>query len=807
MPMIMPPFRGNTWLLLKTLCVCVLVMAMLLGTFGPAGAAEDVLTMPSEDAEQVSWNLQADQLTTLSDNTIVEAEGGVVLQRGNDILKADFARYYASTNWVYLKGNVFVRMGKDDINADEAEFDLHSKTGWLTNGHVFMEGPHIYFSGSRIVKHWGDRYTFNKAKVTTCDGPKPAWSMNAEQAVVEIDGYAQLFHSTFDVKDTGIFYSPFMVLPAKTTRQSGLLPPDYGFSDKRGFYYTQPYFWAIDESHDMTFYAGWMEKVGPLFSAEYRANEFTGQKTWLAATGIYDKERVSIPGMSRVDENLNTVRTNHDRYWLRGMADGFLGASLWQYRSNIDYVSDQDFLREFNQGPTGFTRSRDSLFRMFGRDLQEDDQNRVSALLLSRDWQRVGIVASARYEQDPALGHGNLRSRNEDELVQRLPQLDLFLYKGRIVPQFPLEIETQFESGYMYRAEGTTGWRSEIYPRLSFPLDLKYGSLIGTVGLRQTYYDTDRKDHTSLRAMYMDNSASPRQTGESRSLVDMDIQGYTQASRIWRLEDESSLELTPDNAGKRLWTAVRHEIQPRIRYSRTPHVDQEKNPFYIAEDRILPTNELTYSITNIITRKGAVVSVTGEGDKQQAQRTTMYQELVRWRLESGYDFEEAERERYRDEYGRRPFMDVLSDLEVYPWPWFGYRGKTYVSVYDGEVTRHDHDINLRYGNKISWLTGLSFRDKYYDYRRKFQYENWNNVQLSSNLRLLHNDLTVNLTPEWSVRIDDYRDMREGGSMGKTYDQSIDLAYTAQCYRIVGRYRYDGYDKSYSVMVELPGIWD
>ena len=88
-------------------------MAMLLGTFGPAGAAEDVLTMPSEDAEQVSWNLQADQLTTLSDNTIVEAEGGVVLQRGNDILKADFARYYASTNWVYLKGNVFVRMGKD----------------------------------------------------------------------------------------------------------------------------------------------------------------------------------------------------------------------------------------------------------------------------------------------------------------------------------------------------------------------------------------------------------------------------------------------------------------------------------------------------------------------------------------------------------------------------------------------------------------------------------------------------------------------------------------------------------------------
>ncbi|MFQ8738607.1 MAG: LPS assembly protein LptD, partial [Bilophila wadsworthia] len=186
---------------------------------------------------------------------------------------------------------------------------------------------------------------------------------------------------------------------------------------------------AIDESHDMTFYGGWMTKIGPSLSVEYRANEFTDQKTWLAATGIYDKDTVAIPGTSRVSENKQTLRTNNDRYWLRGMADGFLGASTWRYRSNIDYVSDQDFLREFNQGPTGFDRTRDNLFRMFGRDLQEDDQNRVSAALVSNDWQRVGIVASMRYEQDPALGHGN-RAQSQDELVQRLPQLDLFLYKG-----------------------------------------------------------------------------------------------------------------------------------------------------------------------------------------------------------------------------------------------------------------------------------------------------------------------------------------------------------------------------------------
>ena len=43
--------------------------------------------------------------------------------------------------------------------------------------------------------------------------------------------------------------------------------------------------------------------------------------------------------------------------------------------------------------------------------------------------------------------------------------------------------------------------------------------------------------------------------------------------------------------------------------------------------------------------------------------------------------------------------------------------------------------------------------------------------------------------------------------GRAPDQSTDIAYSAQCYRIIGRYNYDGYDKSYSIMVELPGIFD
>ncbi|MBR3881328.1 MAG: LPS-assembly protein LptD, partial [Mailhella sp.] len=82
------------------------------------------------------WTLNADKLVSIDDGVIVEASGGVLLQRGNDYLKADFARYYTATNWIFVQGNVEARMGRDMLNAKEAEFDLNTRTGWLKNGSI-----------------------------------------------------------------------------------------------------------------------------------------------------------------------------------------------------------------------------------------------------------------------------------------------------------------------------------------------------------------------------------------------------------------------------------------------------------------------------------------------------------------------------------------------------------------------------------------------------------------------------------------------------------------------------------------------
>lgn len=765
-----------------------------------AQSASGAIEFVDENAGEQRWNLTADTLTSLGDGAVLEATGNVFMRRGLDYLKADYARYYPSTNWVYLRGAVDVRMGKDAIRAKEAEFDLRSRTGWLTDGDIFMEGPHMYFKGGRIIKHRGDRYTFQQAKITACDGDVPAWSVLADEAIVEIDGYARLYRSTFQVADTAVLASPFMIVPAKTQRQSGFLVPDYGISSERGFFYTQPYFQVIDESRDMTYYATMMTRMGFMGSARYRSQTTAYDKTWFMVSGNAAKQIDSLNRDWRTDSSLS--RTNWDRYWLRGMADGYVGESPWRYRMDLDYVSDQKFLQQFSDGPVGFDQSRRELFNTFGRDLREDTYKRQSAGIIFRDWERVGVAMGARYEQDARLAHGN-RPSNQDETVQSLPRLDLFLYKGRVAPELPLEIEMQANTGYMYRRSGTKGGRTEIYPRLSLPWDLKYASLIGSVGWRQTIYNTAQAANTDPLNPY--RSSLPDQTGKSRSLPDADVQLYTEATRQWNFSDKKNMDLSKASLGKSTLLGLRHQVQPRVQYRMLPSVDQEDNPFYTLDDRIRSTNELTYSITNILTRKSAVVTaVPGKEDEEPSYiaRET-FTDLVWWKLQTGYDYKEASRNRYRDEYSRQPFMDVYSEFEVRPLDWLGYTNRSYISPYNGQLSRYDHVVSFYAWNWATVSSGLSYRSSDYEMRQKLQSDRRDEIVPESPLRLLYNRVLLTYDKTWELGFTEYRNMRTNN----VYDQQVTLAYIAQCYKVITKMKSNDRERSFGIYVELPGLFE
>ncbi len=768
----------------------ILALFLLLFALAQAESAlASALTMKTEDDKAVTWNLTADKVTSLNDSEVLEAQGNVVLRRGDEYLKADYARYYMATKWVFLKGNVSARMGKDDLKAEEAEFDLRSRVGWLKKGEIFMDGPHIYFAGDRINKHWGDVYTFKKAKITACDGDVPAWSITAEDAVVEIDGYAQLWRSSLQVMDQAVGFTPWLMIPAKKDRQSGFLPPEFGTSNRKGVYYNQPYFWAIDSSRDLTINEYVMEKRGFMHGLEYRSRPSAREAFWLRGDYLSDAKTVAKDSDDPVNSSDGLVRTNADRYWLRGMYEGNLGDPKWRVRADVDYVSDQNYLHEFKGGYSGYSQSRNELYQFFHRDLAERDQDRKSGLMLFRDWDRAGVYLSANYTQNQDLGHGN-KPLASDPTVQQLPVADAYLYKGALVQGLPLEIAASAEAGYMYRRNGTRGARYEVAPAVSLPINGRYGSIITTAGLRQTVYDTENSSHSGENG---DNS--PRQSGDSRTLPEFESVGSMEFMRVFPLSP-APLAVSNATMGQSRWTAIRHTVQPRLGYRNIPNEDQDKNPKYSDEDRIRPHNELTYSITNILTRKRQVVTAGKPEKPGQPPVPTMstdYLEVLRLKLEQTYDIREANRNDELDRYPRRPYSDIslesITSLDGYLY----LINRLYWSPYLNDMTRQDHGISLSYPSRGSVYVGIDMRRKIDEYLRTRDYD-INSLIVQGNLNV-YGPLSLRTVYRY-----DYERKEE-------VERTLDVIYTHQCFKLIARASKDTGEEHYQMMVVLKGIGD
>ncbi len=759
-----------------------LSIALAFLTSPAMGAGQSDLAMRAEDDRDVTWTLNADKVTSLSPSEVIEAEGNVVLRRGDEYLKADYARYYASTKWVFLKGNVSARMGRDDMAAEEAEFDLRSRVGWLKRGQIYMDGPHMYLAGQRIDKHWGDVYSFQQAKITVCDGEIPAWSLEAEEAVVEIDGYAQLWRPRFQIKDVPVLVSPWMIIPAKKERQTGFLTPEYGRSTRRGVYYDQPFFWAIDESQDMTFNEYFMEKRGLMQGIEYRARPSVRESAWIRIDWLHDKIKVDNDADDDVNSRDGLVRNNSDRYWLRGMYEGYVLDPKWKFRADLDFVSDQNMLHELKTGYAGYNRSRRELYNLFHRDIQEKDLNRQSGFMLFRDWNRVFAALSSRYLQDQTLGHGN-KPRSLDNTVQHLPQFDIFLNKGGILDALPLEIAASAETGYMYRREGTRGMRYTMTPLMSLPFHGKYGSIMATAGLQQTLYGTDTHSKTDGTAI---------QDGKSQTIPTFQADSSTELSRVFNIAP--SLVPSKETVGKSRWTSVRHAIQPRLRYRNIPLKDQHENPHYDENDRIRPRNELTYSVTNILTRKRDRVvpqMPAKQGEEATPVVTTDYLDFFRFSLEQSYDLREATRTDERDKYERRPFQDLIAETTISFDEFISLTSRSYWSPYLDKFTRHDHGVTFTYAPWGSLYTGFGFRGKVDEYLRERRDE-IKTINLSGNLNL-YGPLSVSFYYSHDFE------------RNENVERNLYLIYNHQCFQIMGVFSKDAYEENYGMRIVLTDL--
>jgi len=114
------------------------------------------------------------------------------------------------------------------------------------------------------------RFKTKDGVYTTCKDCPKSWSLFGSDMDLEVEGYAYINNMLVQVNEVPLFYFPYVAFPVKTQRESGFLFPSFGSSEKLGFRYVQPYFWAMGRSHDSTWYLGHLTKRGWKVGNEYR---------------------------------------------------------------------------------------------------------------------------------------------------------------------------------------------------------------------------------------------------------------------------------------------------------------------------------------------------------------------------------------------------------------------------------------------------------------------------------------------------------------------------------------------------------
>jgi LPS-assembly protein len=734
---------------------------------------------------QEQWNLAADRIIGQHGSEYIEAVGGATLVRGLNTLKADFIRYYQASRWVILRGNVRVLWEGDVLEAEEAEFDLTSMQGWLKRGKIYVAKTNSHVETAYARKYGTSSYRFQNAKFTACDGDKPAWSFTAEDGDLNLDGRTQLWGSRFNVMDQPVAYSPFLSLPGSGKRQSGLLIPELSHSSRRGYSVNQPYYYVVDEERDLTFFENAMSSRGLMQGLEYRHTENSRTKGDWRMDFLHDRKvAAKLYDEELYQQSDGLLRPNRNRWWARSKYDGFVVDPDWNFKLDMDMVSDQNYLREFGSGASGFETSRRNFLKDFGRDIEvADSLTRTSTAFVSRSWEKYGVTAKASWIQNLAYMNGN-NSASKNPTTQSLPELNAFAFKDSLAGT-PFDLEAASRFNYFWREYGTRGVRTDLHPTLSLPLNMGPVTLIPSGGLRNTAYTVG--GYTNEPTTTTGNKTP------TRTLYELGFTGFTEFSRVFSLADQP-LAATVENIGKNEWGAVRHSVTPRLEFAYVPAPkSQDRLPYFDSLDRLNRQNLVTYSLTNVFDRKRSSV-VAGpnkpgaDGNSTIPVAGTDYLDFLRVRVEESFNRDEAARTDQLGTYSKRPFSDVMLETSIRPEKYLTLTTKTYYSPYLNRPTEHENSITLTKEKLGELRFGYDYLHPVDEYTR----HRTNDVQV----------LTLGADYQLTEKLKFTSDYRMDIAAHSDLEKSAGFVWRDQCYEIQLKYARKPSDQSVELRFNL-----
>ncbi len=338
----------------------LLLLVSLLVTCPTAQAQLEEITAGAESAghgasRKAPVTFSADRVRYDQQHNLVFASGHVEAWQGDQVLRADKMTFNRVTGTVAATGNVVLLTADGEvIFADYAELTQNMTDGILKNMRALLaQNAKLAANGARRTA--GKINELSKVVYSPCNlckkNPKkpPLWQIRAASAVQDLQ-HKRIEYQNATLQMFGIptAWFPYLSAPDPSVkRASGLLMPIFGNSSTLGVFFSQPYYWVINDQSDATFYPVLTSRAGAELNTEYRNRFNNGYLLFDGAAGYLSSGSDNSGGSD------NTL-DNGAQWWVATKGQFDIN-DTWRAGWDINRASSATYITDFGSLVPGYS--------------------------------------------------------------------------------------------------------------------------------------------------------------------------------------------------------------------------------------------------------------------------------------------------------------------------------------------------------------------------------------------------------------------------------------------------------------------
>ncbi|WOE32049.1 MULTISPECIES: LPS-assembly protein LptD [unclassified Acinetobacter] len=454
-------------------------------------------------------------------------EGNVVIEQQGRQVKANKVTIDKTQTYANAEGQVQMAQNGLLAQSDHINYNLKTQFGDLENSLYISEDQNAHGRADKIIRSSANVVVLNNATYSTCPPSQaPTWQLKSKEIVLDQDsGRGETRNTKLYIKNVPVLAVPYFNFPIDDRRKTGLLTPNFGYSNTNGFEIGAPIYLNLAPNYDATVTPRFLYSRGAMLQGEFRflTENFGGGRI---GGGF-------LPSDKQYDDK-DRKQLDFDYFWQINPA--------FSTYAEYNYASDKDYFSDLNNNPN--SRTDLNLRRVWGLNYSSQQIPGLRANLKVEDFQTL----------DPSVP-------DQDRPYARLPQLLVNYSTGN-----PEGFQFEFNNDSAYFKKDINDFTSNAEPSGTriyndFALRYNYSNpwayIRPSVAVRNinTFYDLETKSRIDA------NTTDTSRNSQNISLV---VPEFT-----------LDTALNFEKEGKYLQV-----LTPRLFYAYAPYRNQNGNPVF-----------------------------------------------------------------------------------------------------------------------------------------------------------------------------------------------------------------------------------